>query len=105
MGRVYFDRNREGYEYMMTAELAKKIDTLSGEEYHMVEVYVDTVMEYSRRRKKEASWDRIKSDLDASEKRMERECGIHSSQLREDFAGALFGIVTTTQKTMDYWKE
>lgn len=24
---------------------------------------------------------------------------------REDFAGALFGIITTTQETLDYWNE
>ena len=35
---------------MITAELARKIETLSIEEYHMVEAYVDYVMEYSRLR-------------------------------------------------------
>ncbi|MDE6620033.1 MAG: hypothetical protein K2K74_06015 [Lachnospiraceae bacterium] len=50
----------------------------------MVEVYVDNVMEYSRRRKKEAAWDRIKSDLEESEKRMMLGGGINSKQLREN---------------------
>lgn len=37
---------------MITAELTQKIDTLSNDEYRMVEVYVDNVLEYSKRRKK-----------------------------------------------------
>ena len=37
---------------MITAELTQKIDTLSQDEYHMVEVYVDNILEYSKRRKK-----------------------------------------------------
>lgn len=69
---------------MITAELTEKIDALSMDEYHMVEVYVDSVMEYSRRRKKEAAWDRIKSDLEESEKRMMLGGGINSKQLREN---------------------
>ena len=68
---------------MITAELTQKIDTLSKDEYQMVEVYVDNVLEYSRRRKKEAAWDRIKSDLIESEERMQLEGGIDSKQLRK----------------------
>lgn len=37
---------------MITAELTRKIDTLSSDEFQMVEVYVDNILEYSRRRKK-----------------------------------------------------
>lgn len=37
---------------MITAELTQKIDTLSKDEYRMVEVYVDNMLEYSKRRKK-----------------------------------------------------
>ncbi len=69
---------------MITAELTQKIDTLSKDEYHMVEVYVDNVLEYSRRRRKEAAWDKIKSDLKESEKRLNLEGGISSRQLREN---------------------
>lgn len=69
---------------MITAELARKIETLSIKEYHMVEAYVDYVMEYSRHREKEAAWDRIKSDLEDSESRMRLDGGIPSKQLRED---------------------
>lgn len=69
---------------MITAELTKKIDTLSQDEYRMVEVYVDTVLEYSRRRKKEAAWNKIRSDLEESENRMSLEGGISSRQLREN---------------------
>ena len=76
--------NQERREYMITAELTKKIDTLSKDEYRMVEVYVDTVLEYSMRRKKEAAWNRIKSDLEASEQCMSSEGGISSRQLREN---------------------
>lgn len=43
---------------MITAELTQKIDTLSKDEYRMVEVYVDNMLEYSKRRKKEAAWNR-----------------------------------------------
>ena len=68
---------------MITAELTKKIDTLSKDEYHMVEIYVDNVVEYSRRKKKEAAWEKVKSDLRESERRMELEGGINSKQLRE----------------------
>ncbi len=50
----------------------------------MVEVYVDNVLEYSKRRKKEATWNRIKADLRESEKRMQLEGGISSRQLREN---------------------
>lgn len=69
---------------MITAELTKKIDTLSSDEYRMVEIYVDNIMEYSRRRKEAAAWNRIKSDLEESENRMRLEGGIDSRQLRED---------------------
>ena len=69
---------------MITAELTKKIDTLSKDEYRMVEVYVDNVMEYSRNRKKDAAWQKIKSDLIESEKRMREEGGIRSGQLRKN---------------------
>lgn len=68
---------------MITAELTRKIDTLSNDEYRMVEVYVDNMLEYSKRRKKEMAWDRIKSDLKESEDRMMLEGGISSQQLRE----------------------
>ena len=78
---------------MITAELTKKIDTLSRDEYHMVEVYVDNMLEYSKRRKKEAAWDQIKSDLRESEKRMRLEGGISSRQLRENLGiGSQIGI-------------
>ena len=69
---------------MITAELTQKIDTLSNDEYRMFEVYVDNVLEYSKRRKKEVAWDRIKSDLIESEKRMQLEGGISSRRLREN---------------------
>lgn len=69
---------------MITAELTQKIDTLSKDEYQMVEVYVDNVLEYSRRRKKEAAWERVKSDLKESENRMRLEGGISSKQLRDN---------------------
>lgn len=68
---------------MITAELAQKIDTLTQDEYRMVEIYVDNVVEYSRRRKKETAWEKVKSDLRESEKRMQLEGGINSKQLRE----------------------
>ena len=64
--------------------ISKKIDTLSKDEYRMVEVYVDNVMEYSRHRKKDAAWQKIKSDLTESEKRMREEGGIRSGQLRKN---------------------
>lgn len=69
---------------MITAELTQKIDTLSKDEYHMVEIYVDNVLEYSRRRKKEVAWERVKSDLKESENRMRLEGGLNSRQLREN---------------------
>ena len=69
---------------MITAELTKKIDTLSKDEYQMVEVYVDNVMEYSRHKKKDAAWQKIKPDLMESEKRMREEGGISSGQLRKN---------------------
>lgn len=50
----------------------------------MVEVYVDNVMEYSRHRKKDAAWQKIKSDLTESEKRMREEGGIRLGQLRKN---------------------
>ena len=50
----------------------------------MVEVYVDNVMEYSRHRKKDAAWQKIKSDLTEAEKRMREEGGICSEQLRKN---------------------
>lgn len=50
----------------------------------MVEVYGDNVLEYSRRREKEAAWEKIKSDLRESENRMRQEGGISSEQLREN---------------------
>lgn len=49
----------------------------------MVEVYVDNVLEYSRRREKEAAWEEIKSDLRESENRMRQEGGISSEQLKK----------------------
>ncbi len=68
---------------MITAELTQKIDTLSYDEFHMVEIYVDSVLEYSRRRKKELAWEEIQSDLKQSENRMSIEGGITSRQLRD----------------------
>lgn len=68
---------------MITEELTQKIDTLSQDEYRMVEVYVDNVLEYSRRRKKDVAWEGIKADLQESEKRMRLEGGVDSKQLRE----------------------
>lgn len=71
---------RNCYDYSGTY---KKIDNLSKDEYQMVEVYVDNVMEYSRHRKKDAAWQKMKSDLMESEKRMREEGGISSGQLRK----------------------
>ena len=68
---------------MITAELTQKIDTLSKDEYRIVEVYVDNILEYSRRRKKETAWDKIRLDLKKSENRMQQEGGVDSKQLRE----------------------
>lgn len=68
---------------MITAELTQKIDTLSKDEYRMVEVYVDNILEYSRRMKKETAWDKIRLDLKKSENRMQQEGGVDSKQLRE----------------------
>lgn len=70
---------------MITAEFTRKIDTLSSDEFQMVEVYVDNILEYSRRRKKEMAWSKIQSDLKESEKRMSLEGGISSQQLRKNF--------------------
>ena len=67
---------------MITEELAQKIDALSKDEYQMVEIYVDNVSEYSRRRKKETAWEVIKSDLRESEKRMKSEGGIGAGNVR-----------------------
>ncbi|MCM1143473.1 MAG: hypothetical protein NC318_02410 [Blautia sp.] len=69
---------------MITPELTQKIDTLSDDEYQMVELYVDNVMEYSRRKKKDAAWQTIRADLMESEKRMRAEGGINSGQLRKN---------------------
>ena len=74
---------KERREFMITEELTQKIDTLSKDEYHMVEIYVDNVLEYSRR-KKEVAWERVKSDLKESENRMRLEGGLNSGQLREN---------------------
>lgn len=69
---------------MITAELTEKIDALSNDEYLMVETYVNNVLEYSKRRKREMAWEKVKSDLKQSEKRMRTEGGISSGQLREN---------------------
>ena len=69
---------------MITAELTKKIDALSNDEYQMIEAYVNNITEYSRRRKKDVAWQKIKSDLEESEKRMKTEGGISSGQLRKN---------------------
>lgn len=69
---------------MITAELTQKINTLSKDEYQMVELYVDNVLEYSKRRKREVAWEKIQSDLQESEKRMRLEGGISSKKLREN---------------------
>lgn len=69
---------------MITAELTRKIDTLSSDEFRMVEIYVDNMLEYSKRRKREIAWSKIESDLKESEKRMTLEGGISSQQLRKN---------------------
>lgn len=69
---------------MITTELTQKINTLSNDEYHMVEIYVDNMLEYSKRRKKEVAWNKIRSDLKESENRMQLEGGISSKRLREN---------------------
>lgn len=78
---------------MITAEFTRKIDTLSSDEFQMVEVYVDNILEYSRRRKKEMAWSKIQSDLKESEKRMSLEGGISSQQLRKNFFFLGGGII------------
>ncbi len=77
---------------MITAELTPKIDTLSNDEYQMVEACVDNVMEYARLRKKEAAWQKIRSDLMGSEKRMRAEGGIGLGQLRKNLGVYLFPV-------------
>ncbi len=72
---------RNDYDY---SGIYQKIDTLSNDEYQMAEAYVDNVMEYSRRRKKDAAWQKIKLDLMESEKRMKVEGGVSSRQLRKN---------------------
>lgn len=49
----------------------------------MVEIYVDNILEYSKRRKKDMAWEKIESDLKESEKRMSLEGGLSSQQLRD----------------------
>lgn len=68
---------------MITAELTQKIDTLPMDEFRMVEIYVDNILEYSKRRKKDMAWEKIESDLKESEKRMSLEGGLSSQQLRD----------------------
>jgi len=81
---IYEERfMEERRDFMITAELTQKIDTLSQDEYRMVEVYVDNVLEYSKRRKKDAAWEQVKDDLRKSEHRMELEGGSSSAQLRK----------------------
>ncbi|MCM1048040.1 MAG: hypothetical protein NC433_06420 [Clostridiales bacterium] len=46
-------------------------------------MYVDNVMEYSRQKRKDAAWQKVRSDLMKSEKRMRTEGGINSGQLRK----------------------
>lgn len=59
------------------------MDTLSEGEYRMDEVYADNVLEYFKRRKREAAWEGIKMDLKESESRIRKEGGINPKQLRE----------------------
>ncbi len=69
---------------MITTELTQKIDTLTNEEFRMVEVYVDNILEYSKRRKKESAWEKIQADLKESEEQMSVEGRITSRQLRKN---------------------
>lgn len=58
-----YDKNKickERRDWMITTELTQKIDTLTNEEFRMVEVYVDNILEYSKRRKKESAWEKYK---------------------------------------------
>ncbi len=90
MGKILTIRGRaygliiRGEIVMITAELTPQIDTLSNDKYQMVETYVDNVMGYSRHRKKDATWQKIKLDLMESEKRMRAEDGVSSGQLRKN---------------------
>lgn len=69
---------------MITTELTPKIDTLPNEEFRMVEVYVDNILEYSKRRKKESAWEKIQADLKESEEQMSVEGRMTSRQLRKN---------------------
>lgn len=69
---------------MLKTELAKKIDLLPDDEYRMVERYVDGIADYSNRKRQDFAWKKIKSDLKESERRMQKEGGITSKQLRKD---------------------
>ncbi len=80
IGKEKFSKERR--DIMITAELTQKIDALSNDEYHMVEIYVNNVLEYSKRRKKEVAWEKVQADLKESENRMRREGGFTSKQLR-----------------------
>lgn len=69
---------------MITTELTQKIDILTNEEFRMVEVYVDNILEYSKQRKKESAWEKIQADLKESEEQMSVEGRITSRQLRKN---------------------
>ncbi len=65
---------------MITAALSQTIDQLPPEEYTMVEQYVNSIAEMVAKHQKARAWEKIKTDLIASEQSIKEEGTISVEQ-------------------------
>lgn len=91
---------------MITAALSRTIDQLPPEEYTMVEQYVNSIADMVAKHQKAKAWDKIKTDLIASEKSVKEERTVIVAELydyREDYANQFFHGRTTNDEADHFW--
>ena len=69
---------------MITAALSQTIDQLPPEENTMVEQYVNSIADMVAKHQKARAWEKIKSDLIASEKSIKEEGTISAEEMRKE---------------------
>ena len=69
---------------MITAALSQTIDQLPPEENTMVEQYVNSIADMVAKHQKARDWEKIKTDLNASEKSIKEEGTISTEEMRKE---------------------
>ena len=69
---------------MITAALSQTIDQLPLEENTMVEQYVNSIADMVAKHQKARDWEKIKTDMNASEKSIKEEGTISAAAMRKE---------------------